>query len=798
MSTTGVGAGAGAIALAIAGRAVTPGGTALLVAAGALLVATVVVHRRQSGATGWRRSWRLVALGATTAAAAAAYAPSSATDPGEGVVVLATIAMCIGLVGVLRDRTTRGRAVDGALEVLVAGSALGLALAAASTARTDALMTWSGTVVAVQPLTTLMALWLLARVIDVTPEGRRPLHLAAAGGILVLGAQVWRSLSLLVQQQVAPPTGTGIVLAVGLAAWAVALLHRDLRDPGPTVPVSSIDLQTLSVLTFAITMAVGPLTSVLDLAAGRTRLWVIIGGSFILPLLVVWLLIRQVRLRARREFLAQHDPLTGLPNQRLFLDEVEIQLARTRRLGTGFAIMFVDLDRFKNVNDSLGHDVGDELLRAVATRLLGAREEGDVVARVGGDEFTMLLPGVVREEEVHRRATALQQLFTTPLVVGDRELFTGASVGVAIAPQDGDRADQLLKHSDTAMYRAKAAGAGGIQVYTSELNARARLRLALEQQLRLAIDQGDLMLWYQPKVRSEDYAVVGREALVRWNHTSLGLIPPSGFVTLAEETGLIGSLGRWVLDTACRQVGAWGQTTSWPRPIAVNVSPAHLAETPLDELVGSVLAATGIHPRLLEIEITETALLRDLAATAAAVERVRALGVTVTLDDFGTGYAGLGYLTRIPLDRVKLDRSFIQTVRPRAVVSPIVEAILVVASSLELEVVAEGVETEYQADWLRQRGCDTFQGFLFGHPMPAQDAVVAIPTGMDPERLAGTIAAVCRNEPLPDPTALPAVLALLDEAPSVHQSYVAGVGQLPREAWQDAAARAVDVGGARR
>ncbi len=780
MSTT-----AGAVALSLVDGAVRSATVALPIAVLLLLAATMVVHRRQSDATGWRRSWRLVALGATAVAAGAAADARSMTDPAEGLVVVATAAMGIGLVGVLRDRTTRGRAVDGALEVLAAGLALGLALAAASTARSDALMTWSGAVVAVQPLVSLITLWLLARVIDVTPEGRRPLHLAAAGATLVLAAQIWRSLALLVHQETISPAGADFVLAVGLVGWAAALSHRDLRDPGPTLPVASIDLQALSVLTFAITMAVGPLTSVIDLASGRTRLWVVVGGSFGLPLLVVWLLVRQVRLRARREFLAQHDTLTGLPNQRLFLDEVEIQLGRVRRLGGGFAIMFVDLDRFKNVNDSLGHDVGDELLRAVARRLTDAQGEGDVVARVGGDEFTVLLAGITDEVEVHTRATELQRLFATPLTVGDRQLFTGASVGVAIAPQDGRNADDLLKHADTAMYRAKAAGAGGIQVYTSELNARARLRLALEQQLRLAIEEDGLMLWYQPKVRAEDYAVVGREALLRWNHPALGMIPPAGFVTLAEETGLIGPLGRWALHAACSQVGSWAETTTWPRPVAVNISPAHLAETPLDELVGSALASTGIHPRLLEIEITETALLRDLEATAAAVERVRALGVTVTLDDFGTGYAGLGYLTRIPLDRVKVDQSFVRTVGPRAVVSPIVEAILVVASSLGLEVVAEGVETEYQAEWLRQRGCDTFQGYLFGHPMPAHDATSSVPTGMDPDRLVRTILAVCRNEPLPDPTCLADVLALLDEPPSVDHSRVTGVGQLPREAWQD-------------
>lgn len=770
----------GPVAAAVAAADVLlPAITTLLVAA------TVVVHRRHPDATTWRRSWRLVAIGATLVAGTAAIEPLRATDPTEVVGTVATLAMALGLVGVLRDRTTRGRAVDMAIEVVLATAALGFALAVLATRNGPGLVSATGATVATQPLATVVVLWLLARVIEVTPDGRRPLHVAALGTVGVLAGQVWRTLLVLRDGIDTPTTGAMLLLSVGLVLWGAALLHRDLQEPGPTLPISGFDLQATNLLTIVLPMLLGPLTAVLELQSGRMRLWVVVGGAFVLPLLVTWLLVRQVRLRSRREFLAQHDPLTSLPNQRLFLDQVEIELGRARRTGAGFAIMFLDLDRFKTVNDSLGHDVGDDLLRAVAARLQSSREEGDVVARVGGDEFTILMPGMTDEAVVQERAAQLQLLFSAPLTVGDRDLFTGASVGVAIAPRDGDRADLLLKHADTAMYRAKADGSGRIQVYSSELNARARLRLALEQELRRAIEGDQLRLWYQPKVRAEDYAVVGREALVRWDHPTLGLIPPAGFITLAEETGLIGGLGRWVLDEACRQVGQWADEARWPRPVAVNVSPAHLAEAPLDELVVEAIAAAGIHPRLLEIEITETALLRDLDATAAAVERVRELGVTVTLDDFGTGYAGLGYLTRIPLDRVKLDRSFVETIRPGAVVSPIVEAVLAVASSLQLEVVAEGVETEHQATWLRHRGCDTFQGFLFGRPAPTADEITSEPTLVTGPEVEEVVLAVCRNEPLADPSALGRVLALLDHPPRVRHRMVQGVGRLPREQWQD-------------
>ncbi len=746
-----------------------------------LAVATVVVHRRHPEATAWRRSWRLVALGATGVAAGAAFDVHSARDPAELVVVVATLAMALGLVGVMRDRTTRGRATDMALEVGLASLAVGFALAAAGTGHGARLGLTTGAVVAAQPVASVVALWLLARATEVTAEGRRPLHVAAAGGVLVLSAHVWRTVALLRTGLAAPSVVATLLLVAGLALWAVALLHRDLQDPGPTLPISGFDLQASNVLTLVIPMLIGPLVAVFEMTSGRPRWWAVLGGAFVLPLLVTWLLVRQVRLRARREFLAQHDPLTGLPNQRLFLDQVEIELGRARRTGSGFAVMFLDLDRFKTVNDSLGHDVGDELLRAVAARLLASREEADVVARVGGDEFTFLLPGVVDEDHVNRRAAALQELFREPLRVGARELFTGGSVGVALAPRDGDRADLLLKHADTAMYRAKADGTGRTQWYSSELNGRARLRLALEQDLRHAIAEDHLSLWYQPKVRSEDYAVVGREALLRWDHPSLGLIPPAGFVTLAEETGLIGALGRWVLDEACRQVGVWASEVTWPSPVAVNVSPAHLAEAPLDELVVAAIDRAGIHPRLLEIEITETALLRDLDATARAVERVRDLGVTVTLDDFGTGYAGLGYLTRIPLDRVKLDRSFVTTIQPGAMVSPIIEAVLAVATSLRLEVVAEGVETEHQAAWLRERGCDTFQGFLFGRPQPVADEIASEPALVPRQAVADVVQAVCRNEPLPQGASLDRILGLLDHPPRLVHRTVRGAGRGARE-----------------
>ena len=360
-------------------------------------------------------------------------------------------------------------------------------------------------------------------------------------------------------------------------------------------------------------------------------------------------------------------------------------------------------------------------------------------------------------------ATALQSAFSRPLTVGDRELFTGASVGVAIAPHDGETAVDLLKHADTAMYRAKMAGSGRVQLYTVDLNTRARLRLVLENHLRRAIERDELVVHYQPKVRADDHVVVGHEALVRWNHPELGLVTPAGFISLAEDTGLIVDLGRWVLHEACRQAARWLDEGEWTGPVAVNISPRQIAETPLDALVEEAISATGIHPRLLEVEITETCLLHDVESVAEAAGRLRRRGVSVTLDDFGTGYSGLGYVARLPLDRLKLDRSFVASITRDGAASPIVDAVLALAASLGLEVVAEGVETEYQARWLRAHGCDTFQGYYFGAPKPV-DAVAPVPISVDPLMVNRAIHAVCTSgEPI-DPAEVGAVLALLERA----------------------------------
>ncbi len=757
------------VGLSVVVGGVLVGGVALshpnAAAVGALLVALTAtgIHLRRPGSRlWWMRSWQLILAGVILLPISTLVERHG--TPGVAAVLLALAALlsAIGMAGVLRDRTSRGRAMDATLEVLLATSSIAFIV---GTTTTEIPVVGMTTLLATTftPLFALATLWLLVHVSEASPDSHLPIWLAAGGAILVLAASALRAIDLLIassQLSAAPPTA---MLLAGVVAWSGAVMHPSVADPGPTLPVAGPDLRATNFFTVLVPLLLGPLAAVLDLTGTEDREWVAIIGAFVIPLLVVWLLARQVRLRTRREYLAQHDPLTGLPNQRLFLDQIEIELAQTRRTLGGFTIMFLDLDRFKVVNDSLGHDVGDQLLRAVAERLQEACDDGTVIARVGGDEFTVLVPGVTDPSTARSMATALQSAFTRPLTVGNRELFTGASVGVAIAPHDGETAVDLLKHADTAMYRAKMAGSGRVQLYTVDLNTRARLRLVLENHLRRAIERGELVVHYQPKVRAEDHVVVGHEALVRWNHPHLGLLSPSGFISLAEDTGLIVDLGRWVLHEACRQAARWLDEGQWCGPVAVNISPRQIAETPLDALVEEAISATGIHPRLLEVEITETCLLHDVESVAEAAGRLRRRGVSVTLDDFGTGYSGLGYVARLPLDRLKLDRSFVASITREGAASPIVDAVLALAASLGLEVVAEGVETEYQARWLRAHGCDTFQGYYFGAPKPVHD-VIPVPLSVDPLMVNRAIHAVCTSgEPI-DPAEVGAVLTLLERS----------------------------------
>ncbi|HVE71737.1 MAG TPA: EAL domain-containing protein [Thermoanaerobaculia bacterium] len=413
------------------------------------------------------------------------------------------------------------------------------------------------------------------------------------------------------------------------------------------------------------------------------------------------------------EYQAYHDGLTGLPNRLLFRDRLTVALAHAKRQHSPLVLMFLDLDRFKIVNDTLGHSLGDDLLRANATRLRSVLREGDTIARMGGDEFTVLLTDLTDVRDAARIAQKLLDTVAQPVRVEGHELYVTTSIGIAVYPNDGDTAELLLKNADSAMYRAKEAGHNSYRLCTPAMNSRAAERLSLENALRRAIEREELVLHYQPLVRLETREIEGMEALLRWNHPGMGIVPPSAFIGIAEETRMIVPIGEWVLREACKHA------RSWPgRRIAVNLSPRQFQQTDLRDVVARALDESGLDPRLLELEITESTAMRNTDLTIATVAELRELGVRIALDDFGTGHSSLSYLRRFPIDRVKIDREFIAEIETSRSNRAIVSAIVAMAHGLDLAVTAEGVETEAQVSFLAAQSCEEVQGFLFGKPAP--------------------------------------------------------------------------------
>lgn len=418
------------------------------------------------------------------------------------------------------------------------------------------------------------------------------------------------------------------------------------------------------------------------------------------------------------EYQAYHDALTALPNRLLFRDRLTIALAHAKRQSKSLAVMFLDLDRFKDVNDTLGHSLGDELLRQVAGILEKQLREGDTIARMGGDEFTILLEDIGSAEDAAKAARKLLDALLQPIHVEAHELFVTASIGIALFPEDGDSAELLLKNADTAMYRAKEAGRNSYRLCTRAMNNRAAERLSIENALRRALDRQELVLHYQPLVRLEDGKVAGMEALLRWNRPEHGIVPPATFIGIAEETRMIIPIGAWVLREACRQAKLWQQQDPMLR-ISVNLSPRQFQQGDLCDTVAAALEESGLAPTLLELEITESTAMLNTDRTVSTLSSLRALGVRIAIDDFGTGHSSLSYLRRFPIDRVKIDREFIHELATSRSNRAIVSGIVALARGLGVAVTAEGVETEDQANFLRVQSCDEVQGFYFGRPAPA-------------------------------------------------------------------------------
>jgi diguanylate cyclase (GGDEF)-like protein len=426
---------------------------------------------------------------------------------------------------------------------------------------------------------------------------------------------------------------------------------------------------------------------------------------------------------ANRELrhLATHDALTGLPNRVLLDDRLAQAVAHAIRYGETFALMWCDLDRFKLINDSLGHGAGDLLLQEVARRLTGAVRSTDTVARIGGDEFVIVLSppaGASDAAEVARRALEAMQ---PPVHIGGISIHVSPSVGIAYFPADATTVQALIAHADAAMYAAKQVGRSKVQSYTPGMNKGTQDKVRLESDLHTAVKEKQFELHFQPKVDIRSGAVSSAEALVRWRHPERGMISPADFIPLAEECGLISGIGDWVVREACRQGRAWQDAGLLPLRIAVNLSASQFRASNLVELIRSALSNANYDPRSLEVEITETAVMSDPEESIKTLERLSEMGVLISVDDFGTGYSSMSYLRRLPIDRLKIDRSFINEITARADDASIVQAIVSLAHSLRLKVIAEGVETIAQLDFLKSIGCDQYQGFHFSRPLPVPE-----------------------------------------------------------------------------
>ncbi len=418
---------------------------------------------------------------------------------------------------------------------------------------------------------------------------------------------------------------------------------------------------------------------------------------------------------------ASHDALTHLPNRLVLWDRLNHAIERAARGSFSVAVLFMDLDRFKTVNDSLGHAAGDVLLKIVAKRLRSCLRKEDTVARLGGDEFVIILEQVHGTRWVASTARKITEVIAKPMVIEGNEFIVTASIGVTLFPKDGNNAEILLKNADTAMYRAKEQGRNDVRFYSEEMNAQALSRLKIEQQLRRAISKKELELYYQPKIDLATGGIAGTEALLRWRKSNGDLVLPSDFIPIAEETGCINEIGEWVLATACRQAKDWRQRGLTNLRMAVNFSPRQIQQSNVRQIIEKTLNETKLEPAALELEITETACIGDIENSIQTLRDLKRLGVQLAIDDFGTGYSSLTCLKHFPVDILKIDKSFVQDIQDDPSDAAIVSSIIFMGHGLDMTVIAEGVETPTQLNYLRRRNCDGYQGYLFSRPLPVED-----------------------------------------------------------------------------
>jgi diguanylate cyclase (GGDEF)-like protein len=438
--------------------------------------------------------------------------------------------------------------------------------------------------------------------------------------------------------------------------------------------------------------------------------------------------------------MAHHDALTNLPNRVLLRERLEEALAQVKR-GGQIAVLYLDLDHFKSINDTLGHGVGDELLKQVALRLERSLGADDTIARLGGDEFAIVQTGIGSPSDVANLASRIREALTRPYDLEGHQVPADVSIGISIAPDDTSDPDQLLKNADMALYRSKADGRGTFRFFEPQMDERVKARRTLELDLRNAIVSGEFELYYQPLLNLEHHQISGCETLLRWHHPTRGMVSPGEFIPVAEETGLINQIGEWVLRQACLEAASWPNEIA----VAVNLSPVQFKNQNLAQLVVSALAHSGLPAQRLELEITEAVLLQNSDATLATLHRLRELGVRIAMDDFGTGYSSLSYLRSFPFDKIKIDRSFINDIADKDESGAIVQAVTSLASRLNMTTTAEGVETHAQLQIVESLGCTEMQGYLYSRPVPAAQLAKLLPTTAKPAARAADEAAASRE-----------------------------------------------------
>jgi diguanylate cyclase (GGDEF)-like protein len=425
----------------------------------------------------------------------------------------------------------------------------------------------------------------------------------------------------------------------------------------------------------------------------------------------------RVRYQQALEYQANHDSLTGLANRNLLSDRIEQAIAWAKRQKGLIGVMLLDLDHFKLVNDASGHRAGDALLKEVAHRLKSCVRETDTVARLGGDEFVIILTDLPQPDDVDQIAEKILSTLSRPIEVAGRDIFVTASIGVSLYPRDGDHGEILLRYADMAMYRVKEHGRNSVRQFMPEMGSNAISRLDMEAALRRALERGEFLLHYQPKIELPSQRIVGAEALIRWQHPQIGLVHPIEFIHLAEETGLILPMGEWVLKEVCQQQVRWREQGLPPMKIAINMSARQFRQEDLADRIAATFASTGADPTQFILELTESMVMHDVDSTLVALRSLKKLGVSLSLDDFGTGYSSLSYLRRFPIDELKIDRSFINDIHTNHDDAAIAGAIVAMARSLSLSVVAEGVEKKEQAELLASLGCNQVQGYYYARPM---------------------------------------------------------------------------------